>query len=371
MPFMRTPTTLQFTTPIQQSSSHRTRSQTFRSAVTPPSLHPSEDTLDRLRLENYRLREELGEDKASLKLWRENALLKQHSADLEQELEELRGQRDAAQTHAVFAGQQASLFQYKFNEKVKKKTSRRVRTSARIFTTDEGRADLAQSAAAKAIKDNQVLKKLKKKDDTFRADIIRRAEQDRLGTEFLGNMNQFSKPALVDIANAVKIPHKGALVDLRTRLKAHFDANPELKTDRRYIGLFKRSRKRKDPPKENIEGSSRRPRLDFRFPSPSPVPSSSHPPLFHSHSPVQLSPSRHFGLENPPRFNGALFQAPSTRYAPDIYHNPYNLRELPMYAPQYTVPAPHLPLPSLSVPRPLPRPLPRSSTKLNTNSVIS
>ncbi|KAJ3786219.1 hypothetical protein GGU10DRAFT_352547 [Lentinula aff. detonsa] len=76
-----------------------------------------------------------------------------------------------------------------------------------------------------------------------------------------------SKKALVDIAFYLNVPSKDVRQDaLCVHLQAHFDAHEELKKHLRYIGIFERMRKRKDPP----SGSN-------------PGPSSLIPGLFHSH----------------------------------------------------------------------------------------
>ncbi|KAJ3736160.1 hypothetical protein DFJ43DRAFT_1036491 [Lentinula guzmanii] len=135
---------------------------------------------------------------------------------------------------------------------MKKRASKRVTVSARVLTSRQGRKEIAAATAKKATKKKANEEKQKRKNDTLLADVLRRAEQDRLEVVFSGNMKNMPKPQLIDIANALKIPHEKATVDvLRVRLNAHFAAHEELKDDRRYSELFKRTRKRKEPPKEN------------------------------------------------------------------------------------------------------------------------
>ncbi|KAJ3978914.1 hypothetical protein F5890DRAFT_1478962 [Lentinula detonsa] len=121
-----------------------------------------------------------------------------------------------------------------------------------MMLNNEGRLEIEEETAKRAEKLRTETERQKQKSDAQRMDIVRRAEQDRLGSEFSGNMKTMTKSKLIDIAFALKVPHEDTTVDtLRIRLNAHFDANPALKKEPRYIGLFERTRKRKDPPQED------------------------------------------------------------------------------------------------------------------------
>ncbi|THU93181.1 hypothetical protein K435DRAFT_670673, partial [Dendrothele bispora CBS 962.96] len=55
-----------------------------------------------------------------------------------------------------------------------------------------------------------------------------------------------------DIANALGIVTNGVLANMRDQILQHFDANPDLKTNPRYVGLFQRGCKRKIDENEHV-----------------------------------------------------------------------------------------------------------------------
>ncbi|KAJ3721449.1 hypothetical protein C8R42DRAFT_721043 [Lentinula raphanica] len=158
--------------------------------------------------------------------------------------------------HAVFAGQQYLVYKlkHKYNEKNKKKDSlRRVSTSARILTLEQGRIKIEADSLQRADKKRADEERQKQQSDSLpHADIVQQAEQEQLNSEFSGNMKTMSKSRLVNIAFALKVPYDDTTAEvLRIHLNADFDANKELKRHPRSIRLFEHTQKCKDPPKEN------------------------------------------------------------------------------------------------------------------------
>ncbi|KAJ3746217.1 hypothetical protein DFH05DRAFT_1541743 [Lentinula detonsa] len=212
-----------------------TRSQTSQlSATSSPSLSSSTTSSARFSTTSSARSEEVSQLRIEIaKLRQENAGLKLESASI-------KAQRDAAQAHAVFA-----------------ESSKRVTTSARVLTSREVRKEIEQDAAKKVQRQKDEAERETRKAEAEKADIIRHAEQERLGTQFSGNLNSMTKKAMVDIAISLKVPSSDVTQDaLRVRLKAHFDAHEELKKHPRYIGIFERTRKRKDPPGGSNPGAS-------------------------------------------------------------------------------------------------------------------
>ncbi|KAE9391676.1 hypothetical protein BT96DRAFT_1001093 [Gymnopus androsaceus JB14] len=246
-----------------------TRSQTSQLSVTSSSPSLSSSSARFSTASSAR-----SEELAQLRL--EIANLKQENAGLKLESASIKAQRDTAQAHAVFAGQQFAVYKHRYNNKVnKKELSKWVTTSARILTLREVRKKIEQDAAKKVQRQKVEAERETRKAEAEQADIIRRAEQERLGSEFSGSLNSMSKKALVDIAFSLKVPSKDTTQDaLRVRLRAHFDTHEELKKHPRYIGLFERTRKCKDPPTESNPGPSSRRPLPPSQRSPSPGPSS-------------------------------------------------------------------------------------------------
>ena len=362
----------------------RTRSQTSQLSVTSSSPSLSSSSARFSTASSAR-----SEELAQLRL--EIANLKQENAGLKLESASIKAQRDAAQAHAVFAGQQFAVYKHRYNNKVnKKESSKRVTTSARILTSREVRKEIEQDAAKKVQRQKVEAERETRKAEAEQADIIRRAEQERLGSEFSGSLNSMSKKALVDIAFSLKVPLKHTTQDaLRVRLRAHFDAHEELKKHPRYIGLFERTRKRKDPPTESNPGPSSRRPLPPSQRSPSPGPSSfalgpssfvpgpsSFEPGPSSFAPGSSSfalgpssypPSMHHSSLPPPPFFGQF----QPNYSPFVFENQSPSTLHYSTTPTYTFPPPlphnsssQLPIPSSSSvsqprPRPRPRPVPR------------
>ncbi|KAJ3991079.1 hypothetical protein F5050DRAFT_1716378 [Lentinula boryana] len=209
-------------TPFQGQSSWQMHSQSTCSptifspptSFSPSPVFPYSPDLDQLWRENTLLWQELKEDKASLKLWRENATLRQRITEVEEQNNQLKAERNAAQAHAVFAGQQFLVYKHKYNQRaMKKRASKRVTVSARVLTSRQGRKEIAAATVKKVKKKKANEEKQKRKNDTLLADVLCQAEQDRLEAVFSGNMKNMPKPQLIDIANALKIPHEKATVD--------------------------------------------------------------------------------------------------------------------------------------------------------------
>ncbi|KAJ3974736.1 hypothetical protein EV361DRAFT_603307 [Lentinula raphanica] len=117
-----------------------------------------------------------------------------------------------------------------------------------MLTSREDLLEVGQDSTRRVGNDRQ-----KQTNETQRADIIRRPEQEQSDVSFSGNLKTMKAKGLVDIASSLTIPSENITADvLRSRLIAHFDANKELKKNPRYIGLLERTRKRKDPLTQDV-----------------------------------------------------------------------------------------------------------------------
>ncbi|KAJ3995559.1 hypothetical protein F5050DRAFT_1826600 [Lentinula boryana] len=210
--------------------SRKTWSQTSQ----PSSAPTRSSSLPTIQTPSSRRDEELE------RLWAENAQLRADNAGLKEESASLKAQHNAAQVHAVFAGQQYAVYKHWLHEKTKKKeASKRVSTSARVLTSMQGRLEIAADAAKKATKSQELQKKKEKDAQKAREDIVHRAEQVKEHTEFSGNMKYMGRSTLVNIAFSLNIETEKATIEmLHIRLNAHFEANPELKKHPRYLRLF-------------------------------------------------------------------------------------------------------------------------------------
>ncbi|KAJ3742221.1 hypothetical protein DFH05DRAFT_1559026 [Lentinula detonsa] len=165
----------------------------------------------------------------------------QQIAELKKELIIVKAERDAANVHAVISGQEAAVWKHRYNKKaVKKDTTKRFTTDARIVTSREGREEAVADAAKKAAKKQAEAEKIKKKQDLEREDILRRAAQEKESIAFSGSLKSKSKRDLIDIAFSLNVETDGATADV-------------LRSPR-YIDLFTCKRKRHDLSKDNEPG---------------------------------------------------------------------------------------------------------------------
>ncbi|KAJ3984880.1 hypothetical protein F5890DRAFT_1553702 [Lentinula detonsa] len=177
-----------------------------------------------------------------------------------------------------------------------------------------------------------------------------------------------TKKALVDIAISLNVPSKDVTLDvLRVRLQAHFNAHEELKKHPRYIGIFERTRKRKDPPSDSNASSHHPP------PPPSQQFLSSAPSLF---SPAPFSPVP--GLSSSSLTPGPSSFAPGpssyplsmhhSSFAPPPFFGQFQLSSPPLRAFENQFPSTHQSItPSIYT---VPPPLPYSSSSQSLISSI-
>ncbi|KAG7085933.1 hypothetical protein E1B28_003464 [Marasmius oreades] len=171
------------------------------------------------------------------------AQLLRRNAELEAQNTLLQVREQTANAHAVYMAQQAAVYKYRLNHQAKKQDGedRRIHTQSRVITSVEGREEAAQEKQRKQRDKVDSEKKGKEKE---KEDILRRGKQKETQDCFTGALTTNNKSQLEDICAALEIPYDGTVKVLQIRLKAHFDANPELKQHERYKGLFSRGNKR-------------------------------------------------------------------------------------------------------------------------------
>jgi hypothetical protein len=168
---------------------------------------------------------------------------------LQKELEHTRAQRDAAETHAVYAQREAAVWKHKFNKKKDKikDPSRRIHTSSRITTNEQGLKEVEEERQKKQEKMQRESEKQLQKEAKRKADIVHRATQGS-SRIFSGSLSSKNKTELEDVADALSLSLEGTKVTLIARISAYFDEHPRFKEDQRFSGLFERSRGRKRAP---------------------------------------------------------------------------------------------------------------------------
>ncbi|KAJ3924991.1 MAG: hypothetical protein NXY57DRAFT_968603 [Lentinula lateritia] len=233
-----------------------------------------------------------------------------------------KAERDAATVYAVCSGQEASIYKHRLNSRTNKKdSSKRFPTLARVVTSRDGRIQAKEDDVRRQAKVQADEERARKKKDKERDDIIRRAAQEKEGTEFEGSLNSKNKTELEDIAFSLGLDIDATAID------------------RRYMGLFTRKRKRAPVLSENddIRPSSSRRLLSPNPRSPSPSSYSlhhySHSPPSQYHSP-SLSlhsnfPHRQFGSTVNNLISSSSSTHPSNDAFPPSSFPHYNLNMSP------------------------------------------
>ncbi|KAJ3996381.1 hypothetical protein F5050DRAFT_1819146 [Lentinula boryana] len=133
---------------LTQLELRRTCSQTSQlSVASSPSLSSSTTSSARFSTASSARSQEV----AQLQI--EIAKLRQENAGLKLESASIKAQRDVAQAHAVFAGQQVAVYKHRYNSKVnKKELLKKVTTSAQVITSREVRKEIEEDVAKKVQK---------------------------------------------------------------------------------------------------------------------------------------------------------------------------------------------------------------------------
>ncbi|KAH7903405.1 DDE superfamily endonuclease-domain-containing protein [Hygrophoropsis aurantiaca] len=161
---------------------------------------------------------------------------------LEEENQDLQNLKDAAETHCFFASKMLESTQRKLNAKTTKtgKTTKKLHTTSRILTSEEGRAELRRLEAEKQEKDQQAETARLKKTEEENVRRRRRAEQEMLGN-WSGPLKSLKRDELHDLAISLDLSDKGNMSAVRDRIEGHFSSHSHLKTSTRYKKLFETS----------------------------------------------------------------------------------------------------------------------------------
>lgn len=237
----------------------------------------------------------------------------------------LTAQRDAAETHAIFAMRETAVLRHQLDNRNAKKSqkSRRIHTKARVVTAEEGRAAAVADQEEKKRKQDKANAVKAKKQQVEIANQVRRATEGNKMI-FVGSLKLKKKNDLEDILSVLKLPFGGTNAELVNRIHAHFDSHPELKLHPQFEGLFARPRGQKrrtasenDPESSHHDADDqpsparRRRRLDDVTNLSSTLHSPSHP------LPQAAPPTLH-----PPPFHPQPQAAPSARSLGPVYSQP-------------------------------------------------
>ena len=168
-------------------------------------------------------------------------------SELKSEVRILRIEVDNLKTQCFLASQAVTRLHVKLNTKENKKGARaqakKVTVEARVLTSEEGRLEMQQ------LQEELRLKELHRNEERARKAAEEQARRKRradISLIFTGSLNKSRrKEELEDIAVALALPEVGTKDDLFKRIVEEFEANPEQKTNPRFVGLFNsRPRKR-------------------------------------------------------------------------------------------------------------------------------
>ena len=162
---------------------------------------------------------------------------------LRRQLETTRAQRDAAEVHAVMAQREAAVWKFRFNQKREKAAEpsrRRLHTSSRVVTNDQGLAEAREDREKQQEKKRKELEKNSQKAAKEKENIVRRATQGSTRV-FSGPLSTKNKTDLEDISDALGLSITGTKAVLISRIAEHFQKFPRLKEDPRFLSLFERA----------------------------------------------------------------------------------------------------------------------------------
>ncbi|THU94069.1 hypothetical protein K435DRAFT_860890 [Dendrothele bispora CBS 962.96] len=143
--------------------------------------------------------------------------------NLQQQIVALHAKQDAVTTHTVLAQREATVYAYQLNSiKEKENPWHHIHTDAQILTLEEGQCEAKE-------------------------------EWTQTASAFSGSLKNKNKTACSDIVNALGITVTGVVTEIQSQIFQHFEANPELKTNAQYAGLFQTCGQKQMVPVDEIE----------------------------------------------------------------------------------------------------------------------
>ena len=233
-------------------------------------------------------------------IWRSKQALKDENTALKEELKRLRAQRNHAEAHSILAHRELATLRLQNSAKASgKKRQTGIRINAKLLTSAEA---CSRREADQVIKDAANKKKEAAKQRTAERALAEQARRLQMGAgyEFSGPLGSKKRGELKDIVKALGLSTTGTKAVLHEAIQQHFDARPDLKSDRRFVGLFN-SRHRPPVPANQNEPPQQSPHLTYPTPA-QPVAGSSCSHLQTVNSARYAPyPQPHYPLVLPPR----------------------------------------------------------------------
>ena len=225
--------------------------------------------------------------------------LLQASNGLSQQITELHSENSMLKAHCAIAGTQIQELKQQLNTKENRPQKRRkLNVDARWLNSDEG-LRLAEEQEALRVAGDQ--KKREAREQRTAKEVER--EEQRLQRDptapFAGALTSKTKADLQDIAQVLGLATDGQKKDILARINTRFDANPVLRDDLRFEGMFNQTRKRPAMQTEDPTSTQAGPSLSIPLSQP-PLPALLSSNIVNSHS--FLYTSLHPGPSSSPSF---------------------------------------------------------------------
>jgi len=165
-------------------------------------------------------------------------------AERDAEIATLKSRLALVEAHAALAYSEIHNLKRQLNAHNNKGSKRRkLNVEARWLNSDEG-LRMAEEAEALKAAEEQRKREAQEQRAAKEAEREEQRRQRDPNEPFTGALASKTKPDLQDVAQALGLAIDGQKKDLLARINTHFDANPLLREDPRFEGIFNRSRRR-------------------------------------------------------------------------------------------------------------------------------
>ena len=180
--------------------------------------------------------------------------LSQAYSHLSQQITELHSENSKLKAHCTIAGTEIQDLKRRLNAKENRSQKRRkLNVDARWLNSDEG-LRLAEEQEALRMAEEQKKREAREQRVAKEAEREEQRRQRDPNAPFTGALTSKTKADLQDIAQVLGLTTDGQKKDILARINTHFDANPILRDDSRFEGIFNRTRRR--PAMQTEDGTS-------------------------------------------------------------------------------------------------------------------
>lgn len=254
-----------------------------------------------------------------------NALSQAYS-HLSQQITELHSENSTLKAHCAIAGTEIQDLKRRLNVKENRPQKRRkLNVDARWLNSDEG-LRLAEEQEALRIAEEQKKREAREQREAKEAEREEQRRQRDPNAPFTGALTSKTKADLQDIAQILGLTIDGQKKEVLARINSHFDANPVLREDSRFEGIFNRTRRRpamQTEPEDGTSNSAGPSHLPPSLPPPRTPLSSNivniHPFSYTSPHPAGMIPPSFFPPHPPLPYHHPSFNS-------HFHHNPHSIQ---------------------------------------------